>query len=545
MTPLGTAGAIVGAALALGFVRTPAQAPTVPTARPRLLVLIVVDQFRADYVERYGSQWTKGLRELVSLGAVYPNARVPYAATRTCTGYSTIGTGVFPASHGMVDNEWYDRAKGRFVSCTEDPAVDGVSFGAGRAIEHHSAAQMRAPSLAQALRRQGGGPPTIAGVALKARAAIGLTGQGGPNTLAVWEEDLGVWATSTAYASAARPDLRDYVTAHPTTASRGFVWNRLLPAPSYRDDDRVPWEPRSGAFPHVIAGPSRAGFTAAWDSSPLSDAYVGALAAVLVNRLALGGHAGTDLLAVGFSALDYVGHTFGPDSHEVQDVLVRLDATIGTLIGELDRAVGRDRYTIALTSDHGVAAVPERPARPDRQGGRVSPAAVGRVVESALGLAFGPGPYIEAMTASAIYFRPGVLDKIRAEPAVRVMVDRAVLSVPGIARTFWSDEMAAPATDRTEDDVALAVRRSYVADRGGDLIFLPAPFWIAAASGTTHGTPYDYDTRVPLMFFGMGVRTGRQDSAATIVDVAPTLAALAGVALPRTDGRILREILTR
>jgi len=368
-----------------------------------------------------------------------------------------------------------------------------------------------------------------------------MLGQGGPRTLAMWEEDNGSWATSSAYATVPSGQVADYIAKHPSLASRGWMWQRLLPAGAYLYDDVAPGEPDGGAFPRVIASPLGASFAAVWDGSPLSDAYVGDLASTLSRELKLGQEPGTDLMVMSFSALDYVGHRFGPRSHEVQDVLARLDVTIGSLLDALDASIGRSRYVVALTSDHGVAPLPEQ--NNDPPGGRVNSLAVGRAIEAAINLTLRLDTSIEAMTGSDIFFRPGVLDRIRGNPDAKRLVERGVLGLPGVARVFWADDLA---VDAPSDDAMLnAMRRSYVADRSGDLVIVPARNWMAVTAGTDHGTPYDYDTRVPLLFAGGGIPARRSATPATTVDVAPTLAALAGIKMTRTDGRVLQEIVNR
>ena len=506
-------------------------------SRPSLLVLVVVDQFRGDYVDTYGHQWTDGLREIFQRGAVFTNAVVPYGLTRTCTGHSSIATGTLPSLHGVVDNEWFDRGTGQFVGCTEDASVSPVAIGPGRATERHSARHLRAPTLADELRRQAASPPRIVSLALKARSAISLVGQGGARTLAVWEEDSGTWATSTAYATVPMPEVASFVATHPTRAARGSSWERRLPIEAYLYDDRAPGEPTGGVFPHSLKPPFGASFTPIWDASPFSDAYIGDLAVSLVQSLKLGRTAGIDLLLTSFAALDYVGHSYGPKSHEIQDVLARLDVVLGRLIGVLDQSIGRDRYVLALTSDHGIAPLP------GGTGGRVSLSAVGRAVDVALSSAFGPRSAVHAISGSSIYLAPGVIDRVRSNVAMKDAVSRAMLGVAGVERVYWSDQLAA--TGLTEDALLAAMRASYVPDRSGDVMFVPSRNWVISDAGTNHGTPYDYDMHVPLAVIGSRVATGRHGGASSIVDIAPTLAALAGITMPRAQGRVLAEALGR
>ena len=515
-----------------------APAPAVAEhSRPALVVLVVVDQFRADYVETYGHQWTDGLREIFQRGAIFANARVPYALARTCTGHSSIATGALPSSHGMVDNEWFDRAAERFVGCTEDPSVGPLTLGPGRATEHHSARHLRAPTLADELRRQAASPPHVVSIALKARSAVSLVGHGGTRTIAIWEEDSGTWATSTSYATVARPELTSFLTTHPVQAARGAVWDRRLPIEAYLHEDRAPGEPVAGVFPHSLQPSFGASFTPIWDASPFSDAYVGDMAMSLVDTLGLGKQGGTDLLLLGFAALDYVGHTYGPKSHEVQDVLARLDVVLGRLLSALDQRLGRERYVLALTSDHGVANLPIG------SGGRVRLASVGRAVDVALSPALGRRPAVRAISGSSIYLAPGAIDTVRSSPPLRDAVERGLRSVPGVARVFWGDQLSA--SDPTDDVLLSAMRASYVADRSGDLMFVPERDWVISELGTNHGTPYEYDTRVPLALIGGRTAAGRFSEPSSILDVAPTLATLAGIRMPRAQGRVLSEAIGR
>jgi arylsulfatase A-like enzyme len=277
-------------------------------------------------------------------------------------------------------------------------------------------------------------------------------------------------------------------------------------------------------------------FTPIWDASPFSDAYVGDLAVSMIESLGLGRTGGTDLLLMSFAALDYVGHSYGPRSHEIQDVLARFDVVLGRLMGTLDQSLGRDRYVLALTSDHGVAPLPAE------TGGRVSLSAVERAVDAALWSAVGR-PSVHAISGASIHLAPGVIDEIRSNAAMRNAVDRALMAVPGIARVYWSDQLVA--TGATEDALLAAMRASYVPDRSGDLMFVPARNWVISEAGTNHGTPYDYDSHVPVVLIGSRVVAGRHGGASSILDVAPTLAALAGITMPRAQGRVLAEATGR
>ena len=515
---------------------------------PRLVVLLSIDQFRVNYIERYQSQWTKGLRRLVTTGAVFPLAAYPYAVTKTCAGHSTISTGTLPWTHGMIDNSWYDRAQKRTVACTEDPNVNAITLGDGAGDEKHSARMQMVPAFADELRLQAIRPPRIVSMSLKARSAIGLGGHGGDQTMIFWQEEEGIWETSTAFASAPWPEVDSFIRAHPIAAARGSKWTRLKPESAYFGWDTAPGEPAAGhRFPYTIDGTAPTGetsFMGRWQRSPLSDAYLADLSMHLADKLQLGQQpAGTDLLAVGFTALDLVCHQFGPFSHEVQDVLMRLDEQLGRLFAQLDKAVGAGRYVVALSADHGVAPLPEQVTAAGLDAGRVSTTTMRKVLESELTSLFGQGPHVANVGNPFIFFAPGIADRIRTTPDARRRLETAMRTVNGMSKFYWIDDIASSAA--TDDETLRLLRRSYYPGRVGDFAYILKPYWLAQSTGTTHGSPYDYDRRVPVILMGSGIRSGQYFTAATPADIAPTLAQLTGITMARVEGRVLVEALQR
>jgi predicted AlkP superfamily pyrophosphatase or phosphodiesterase len=267
-----------------------------------------------------------------------------------------------------------------------------------------------------------------------------------------------------------------------------------------------------------------------------------------VDALKLGQGAATDYLAVSFSALDRIGHEFGPRSHEVQDILAHLDRTVGALLTHLDATVGQGNYLVALSADHGVAPIPEQLEAMNIPAGRIVLPDVMNAANKALKDAMGGGaPQVARIVYNDLYFAPGDWPKVAAKPeAVRALLD-AIRAVPGVARVLRGDELgdvSAAANDRVER----AAELSYYPGRSGDLILVPRPYWLyaetaATKTGTGHGTPYDYDQRVPVVLFGEGIRPGQYLEAAGPMDIAPTMAFLCGITLPAPDGRVLNEAL--
>lgn len=541
----------VVAASAASFSHPAAQArqtrPAAASARrttPPLIVLIVADQFRGDYIQKYGGMWTKGLRRLVDTGAYFPLAAYPYSYTVTCAGHSTIGTGAFPRTHGMIGNEWYDRTTRRSTTCTNDPSVTSVPYGGRPGVEKHSARWMQTNTFADELRAQSTTTSHVVSISLKARSAIGMAGHGGD--LVIWEEDAATWASSSAFAKGPDPVLDAWATAHPIDAQYGRVWDRLLPADKYFFTDSGLAEPATADYPNVFphkqtrpGGKPDQVFYDTWERTPFSDEMLADIAVVTSGTL--GRRAGTDMLAVSFSALDLISHRWGPTSHETQDQLLRLDAQIGKLLDTLDARLGRNNYVVGFSSDHGAPLIPEQSAAMGLDAGRFTSSALNARVIEAWKTATSEDTSPIASGGANMYFTPSALATIRSNRAVRDAITAAALAQPGIGAAYWADDIATGISG--DDPIKRAIILSYVADRSPDLIMIPKANWMATATGSTHGTPNLYDQRVPVILMGWGIKPGRYLTTATPADLAPTFALLAGITLPRAEGRVLAEAI--
>jgi predicted AlkP superfamily pyrophosphatase or phosphodiesterase len=513
---------------------------------PRLVVLLVVDQMRADYIDRFRADWTGGLHRLLTQGAHFSNAAYPFLGTYTCAGHATVGTGAFPPVHGIFQNTWYDRELGDNIPCTGDAGAKAVVYsGTGR---EHGPVRLRVPTLADEMRAHRASK--VVSIALKARSAIMLAGHGGDAV--TWLTDAGDgWQTGQMYAASPVPAVRSYLEAHPLTADHRTIWKRQMPPARYPEpDDAIGEDPPKGwneLFPHPLAGEGNTPdeqYRDLWQRSPWADAYVGRFAAAQVKSLGLGAAGKTDVLAVSFSSPDLLIHQFGPHSQEARDHYVRLDATIGRLLTDLDAHVGRARYVVALTSDHGVADIPEQAKARGEDAGRVSANDIRALIEQTLTEVVGPGRpggYVARMNSTDVYFHPGVYEKLRTHPHALDAVARAVGARPGIGRVLRSDQVAGQT--ESSDRLVRAAALSHVPGASGDLLVLTKPGWIYYATGTTHGSANPLDQRVPIVLMGPGIKPGVFTDAATPADIAPTLASLVGVTLAKAQGRPLREAL--
>ena len=555
---------VVAALLVLLFLLSPstspqAKMPVAPPpkapARPTLVVLIVVDQMRADYIDKFLFQWTGGLKRLVTDGAWFRDAAYPYAATETCVGHATISTGSFPATHGMIANAWWDRSQQKMVTCTSDPdpGVKNIGYVGASPKGADTAWRMAVPAFAEELKFQTGGATRVVTFSLKARAAITMAGH--KANAATWF-DGGAWATSSPYEI--QPFMEEQAKAHPAKSDYGKTWTLSLPEKSYLYADKalgaVAPEGWTLTFPHPLRGRSGAGepdstFYEQWASSPYADTALTDLAEKAVDGLNLGKTGGTDFLGISYSTVDYVGHEFGPRSREIQDILVRLDNDLGDLFAHLDQKVGRGNYVVALSADHGVVPIPEDMQTTGADAGVLHLPEVKERIERALEPFNYPKPAVARINGSDIYFVPGVYDKLKEDhPALQAVMD-AALSQPGVAAVYTAEELK----DRpaTQSPAVRGLALSYYPGRSGDLFLLSKPYWLhdgtpagkTRSYGTGHGTPYNYDQRVPILFMGFGIQPGEYFQSVTPADIAPTLAALCGITLAPRDGHILSDAL--
>lgn len=524
-------------------------------ARPKLVVMIVVDQMRGDYVEKFRGQWTGGLKRLVEEGAWFREAAFPYAATETCVGHATISTGAFPASHGMIANSWWDRNQQKMVTCTSDPNAKNVAYAGGSTKGGDSAVRMQLPSFAEELKFQTAGATRVVTFSLKARAAITLAGHRAD--AATWlDSSTGAWVTSSTYGT--MPFVEEFAKKHPLSEDYGKTWSLSLPESAYFYDEKATGAAPPGewslTFPHPLRGKQGGSsadevFFEHWASSPFADTYLTHMAEAAIDSLGLGIAGGTDFLGVSYSTVDYVGHAYGPRSREIQDILVRLDKDLGELLAHLDQKVGRGNYIVALSADHGAVPVPEDMARTGVDAGVLIIPELQERMEKALELFNYPKPAIARLAKGNVYFSPGIYARLQQDPAALRAVMDTTLAQPGVAAVYRAEDLSGAVSSSSQIRTALTL--SYFPSRSGDLFIVPKPYWLVGGSpagkrggsGTGHGTPYNYDQHVPLLLLGYGIQPGEYFRAVTPADIAPTLAALCGITLATRDGRVLAEAL--
>ncbi|MEO8520079.1 MAG: alkaline phosphatase family protein [Acidobacteriota bacterium] len=509
-----------------------AQRPVAPAPEIRLVLMIAVDQFRADYLTRFAPEYHEGLRRLLTGGAVFTSARLEHYPTVTAIGHSTMLSGAYPADSGIVGNDWFDRASGGTVTSVSDSGVQVLGGGAaGSAASPHRLLVTTVGDelkLAHPAAQPGSGPKVI-GVSLKDRAAILPAGRGAD--AAYWfDVTTGAFVSSSYYF----PAIPAWTTA----------LNQRKLADGYAGKS---WTLAQGppTEPHVMpAAPGPALYSAIF-GSPFGNDLLLAFATEALDKEQLGQRGVTDLFTVSFSSNDSVGHKYGPDSPEVRDISVKTDATIGRLLAEVDRRVGLAHTLVMFTSDHGVAPVPELLKEKRLPGGRLAGTALFDAVQQALEERFGAGKWLLATAGSSVYLNDALMTQKKLDPIeVRGVAADALRGAPAshVARVYTRDQLMKG--EVSGDMVGRRVLHGFNAERSGDMEIVLEPYWIRSATGTTHGTPYEYDAAIPLILMGPGIRAGHYAAAVALNDAAPTLASLLHIQVPSSAaGRVLTEAL--
>lgn len=516
---------------------------------PKLTLFISVDALGSDLLLRNRPRLTGGLGQLLNTGAFYPYARYAYAETRTAPGHATLATGANPWRHGIVDNDVHDRATGQSVQPYMDPAHP-VLDGATVPTSDTSPENLMAETLADRLRVSTQGRGKVVALSFKARAAIPLAGRLGQ---AWWFDGVeGKMVTSTWYAKAVPAWMQAFNARKLADAGFSKTWELLRPRAEYVGEDDRAAEPDAygmgRTFPHSL----RNGLTApgpqsykAFAVSPRShDLLVQAAKAALEGE-GLGKDDVPDILAVSFSGTDEVFHAFGPYSWEIQDSLLRLDQAMGELIAAAERAAGgRANLLIALSADHGGAEIPEAWAQAGVPARRINSLEVAKTLATDLRTKFGVDVTV-AMLDLDVYLggkalESGQVDGAAVRRAAAEWIAKQPFAVTAVAR----DDL-----DTAPDTAGLVepLRRGYYPQRSGDVLFMAKPFQVVTdyPRGTNHGVPYSYESQVPVVFAGRGVKPGLYLQEIDPVDVAPTLSALLEMGMPASaEGKPRAEALT-
>lgn len=514
---------------ALLFLATPVWAKP-----PKLVLFISVDSMSADLLLRSRANLKSGLAQAINQGAFFPSVRYDYAETVTAAGHATLATGANPWRHGIVSNRIIDRGTGNQLPMFSDP--DHPALEAPTAVRDVSPVNLRAETLSDRLRlstRQRGKSIAISG---KPRASIAMAGRLGR---AWWFEDsVGKFVTGTYYVKEFPDWVKAFNARKPADAYFGQSWALALPERAYAGDDKRPWETDYNAlgrtFPHPLTGGMNAPgprYYEALASTPMMNEVIAQMALAAIDGEQLGRDEQTDLLSIGFSAVDLVYHHFGPYSWEMQDTMVRLDRSIGEVIAAAEKAAGRGNVLVVITADHGGAAIPEEWTSSGLPASRVNPATLQNGLNQMLKKQFGL-PLVAGIDEVDVYLDEQQIAGRKLDgPTVRRAVAQWLSQRPEVALAVAKDDLF-----ETNEHAGYlrTLQTGYYPGRSGDVLMILREYQVltGATTGTSHGSPYGYDDVVPLMLLGRNVRPGSYRQQIDAVDVAPTVAALMEIAAP-------------
>lgn len=509
----------------------------IPFTSPKLVVGIIVDQMRYDYLNRFWSQYGEGgFKRLAQDGFNCKNTHFNYAPTYTAPGHASVYTGTTPATHGIIGNNWYDKETDKEVYCVSDDAYQSVGTlsDAGKMSPHRN----KVTTITDQLRLHTQMRGKVIAISLKDRGSV-LPG-GHMANAAYWFQgkEEGSWITSSYYMNELPKWVLDFNASEKAEAYKK-PWITLADMTTYLESgtDVNGYEGLfkgeiDSSFPHNLPG--------LWDtngqfdlikSTPYGNSLTTDFALAALEGENLGDDAITDFLAVSFSSTDYVGHMFGVNSKEVQDTYMRLDKDLERLLNALDENVGKGEYTVFLTADHAATHVASYLKDQKIPAGYINSKEVKDKFTEFLNYTYGTVDIIKNTSNSQLFLDHTIIKNLDLDlKTVEEQIAQEFMNYGYYERVYTAHQMWA--NDYTHG-IPYILQNGYNQERSGDVLLVLKPGLISySTTGSTHGSPYNYDTHVPLLFYGKGIKNGATNTRTEIPDIAPTIAALLGIAFP-------------
>ena len=536
--------------LLLSFVSI-AQAPksvqSSTSSKPKLIVGIVIDQMRWDYINQFKAHFTsqQGFMRFVNEGASCNNNFIPYVPTVTACGHAAVYTGSTPAIHGIAGNQWYDNYQQRTVYCVEDPTVMSVGV-EGSAAGKMSPVNVWTTTLGDEIKLANNFKSKVYGISIKDRGAIipaGHTADG-----AFWyDSKSGNFISSTYYGKNLPKWVTEFNGQHRVDSLYAKGWNLSLAKSVYEANcdgdmnayESTPLGAEQKGFPYTLSqfiGKDYGKIS----STPYGNNIVAEMAERALVNEQLGKDDITDLLAISFSSPDYIGHSFGPNSWETLDGYIKLDAVIAQLFASLDQQVGKNNYTVFLTADHAVANIPDFSKKHKIPGGLISESSIKKELGQLLLKQGLSDKLITAINEYNIHFNHPLMDSLGISQDKMVqLVRQYVEQKPGIIQVV---EARKAATAALPEELRERIVNGYTPQRSGDLfIVTKSGYMDGYATGTNHGVFYNYDAHITLIWYGNGIKKGQVNTVNYMTDIAPTVSTLLGIQMP--SGAIGKPIL--
>ncbi|MDN3586921.1 alkaline phosphatase family protein [Pedobacter aquatilis] len=522
-----------------------AKAYPAEVARPKLVVGLVVDQMRWDYLYRFYNRYSNGgFKRLINEGFSVENTLIPYTPTYTAVGHTTIYTGSVPAVHGIIGNDWYDSETKKNVYCTEDSSV--VTVGSTPSSEGNmSPKNMLTTTITDELRLATNFKGKVIGISLKDRGSILPAGHAA-NAAYWYQGSTGNWITSSYYMKEVPMWIADYNKMKLANKFYAKNWETLYPINTYTNStaDEKNYEGKNSTFPHLLTQNIDKNFDAI-RSTPHGNTITLDLAKLAILSEDLGQDNITDFLAVSCSSTDYVGHAYGPNSVELEDTYLRLDKDFEDFFNYLDKKVGKGNYTIFLSADHAVAHVPGFMKENKLPAGVVSDRDIVFKLNAFLNEKFKVNNVVLKSMNNQIHFDHDKTDNLNVSfDVIKAASIDFLKRMDGFANVVDVSRVSLATLPEVQKRM---ITNGYNARRSGDLYYILNPNWFNGSStGTTHGNWNPYDAHIPLVFMGWGIKPGATNKTHYMTDIAPTLAALLHIQMPNgTVGEPITEITNK
>lgn len=532
------------------------KAPTHLGERPALVIGITVDQMRMDYLYRYWDEFGPGgFKRMIENGMVCADHHFGYAPTYTGPGHASIFTGTTPRYHGVIGNDWYERASGNSVYCVNDPNVTGLGLGNPELRDgKHSPHRMHASTIGDELKLATNLQAKVIGVSLKDRGAILPAGHLADAAYWFYGQDQGKFISSSYYMIKLPKWVDKWNRAGYSEKYLNAGWRSPISLAKLQKlgEDNNPYErPFEGAANAVLPydlkllSASNGGYDIL-KTTPHGNTLVVDFALQAIEEESMGRDEITDLMAISFSATDYVGHQFGAHSWETMDTYVRLDQQLSRLFTALDNMVGQDAWLCWLTADHGAATVPSLAKEAGLPVDYWKPGNMIDDVKADLSRTYGAEEWVLNYSNDQFFLnRPLILEKGLDLGDMQKRIQLLCQTYPGVLMVATAQDLTAG--QYGHDEVLSRIYAGWSAHHSGDVIVIPEPGWIQYGyQGTTHGSPFSYDTHVPCLFYGWHVPAGITYERTYIRDIAPTISALIHTPMPNAcTGRPIEAVLER
>lgn len=504
--------------------------------KPKLVVGIVVDQMRYDYLYRFEKHYgTGGFKRLLNEGHEFVNAHFNYVPTYTAPGHASIYTGTTPSVHGIIGNYWFDKKTEKKVYCTDDKSVKAV--GINSSVEKMSPANCLASTFGDELKLSNNHQSMVIGISMKDRGAILPAGHFA-NAAYWFSNESGKMITSSYYMDSLPKYVIDFNNKKFAEMYLSQPWKTFLPIEKYTEsieDDNDFEKAFEGSsrpvFPHDI--PKAFKLQQDYDllrEIPYGNTFLKDFAIEVVKNEKLGKRNFTDVLAISFSSTDYVGHRFGVSSKEIEDTYVRLDKDLEELLKFLDTEIGKGEYVVFLTADHGAAEVPAYLKSKKMNVGVLKDKDIARECNLYLKNLFGDSLVLNYINQQ-FYLNNNLIESKKYDVLkVKNAISQWMMKKEGVQFCIADEDLCKNAF---QEQAKMMIQNGFNAKRSGDVIVNLEPGWMEyGKKGSTHGAPYSYDTRVPVLFFGKGVKKGRTYQRCYITDIAPSISVILNIAMP-------------